>query len=152
MFNVDGNAGQHREMTREALDIILKLWTAEEPFDYPGKYWHVTKTDRMLESLIPHIKPFEKPYPPIGVAGVSAGSETLKLAGEHGFLPMSLNLNQTYVASHWASVEEGGRRTGRGSTDVEGLRGRPRAQSRGFARPGPTGSVSGTTEPAGLYP
>ena len=38
MFNVDGNAGQHREMTREALDIILKLWTAEEPFDYKGKY------------------------------------------------------------------------------------------------------------------
>ena len=26
---------------------------------------------------------------------------------------MSLNLNQTYVASHWASVEEGARRTGR---------------------------------------
>src|SRR6267143_71250 len=25
MFNVDGNAGQHREMTREALDIILRL-------------------------------------------------------------------------------------------------------------------------------
>ena len=30
MFNVDGYSGQHREMTREALDIILKLWTAEE--------------------------------------------------------------------------------------------------------------------------
>ncbi len=53
MFNVDGNAGQHREMTREALDIILKLWTAEEPFDYVGKYWHVTRTERMLESLHP---------------------------------------------------------------------------------------------------
>ena len=52
MFNVDGNSGQHREMTREALDIMLRLWTAEEPFDYAGKYWHVTKTDRMLESLI----------------------------------------------------------------------------------------------------
>ena len=113
MFNVDGMTGQHREMTREALDIILKLWTAEEPFDYAGKYWHVTRTDRMLESLIPHIKPFQKPHPPIGVAGVSAGSETLKVAGERGFLPMSLNLNQTYVASHWASVEEGARRTGR---------------------------------------
>ncbi len=100
MFNVDGNAGQHREMTREALDIILKLWTAEEPFDYVGKYWHVTRTDLMLESLRPHIRP-------------SKGSDTLKLAGEHGFLPMSLNLNPTYVASHWASVEEGGRRTGR---------------------------------------
>src|SRR5207302_9605326 len=33
MFNVDGNAGQHREMTREALDIILKLGPAEAPFD-----------------------------------------------------------------------------------------------------------------------
>ncbi len=93
MFNVDGNSGQHREMTREALDIILKLWTADEPFDYPGKYWKVSRTGPMLESLRPHIKPFQKPHPPIGVAGVSAGSETLKLAGEHGFLPMSLNLN-----------------------------------------------------------
>ena len=113
MFNVDGNSGQHREMTREALDIMLKLWTAEEPFDYAGKYWHVTRTGRMLESLIPHIRCYQKPHPPIGVAGVSPGSETLKLAGEHGFLPMSLNLNQSYVASHWASVEEGGRRSGR---------------------------------------
>ena len=101
MFNVDGNSGQHREMTREALDIILKLWTAEEPFDYPGKYWKVTKTDLMLRTLRPHIRPLQKPYPPIGVAGVSKGSETLKLAGEHGFLPMSLNLNPGYVASHW---------------------------------------------------
>ncbi|MGH7031907.1 MAG: LLM class flavin-dependent oxidoreductase, partial [Stellaceae bacterium] len=57
MFHVDGNAGQHREMTREALDIILKLWTEEE-FDYPGKYWKVTKTGRMLDTLIPHIAPF----------------------------------------------------------------------------------------------
>src|SRR5207245_9101612 len=113
MFNVDGNAGQHREMTREALDIILKLWTEEEPFDYPGKYWKVTKTDLMLESLRPHIRPFQKPHPPIGVAGVSKGSDTLKLAGAHGFLPMSLNLDPGYVASHWASVEAGARRTGR---------------------------------------
>jgi len=113
MFNVDGMAGQHREMTREALDIILKLWSAEEPFDYPGKYWHVTRTGLMLETLRPHIQPFQKPHPPIGVAGVSKGSDTLKLAGEHGFLPMSLNLNPTYVASHWDSVEEGARRSGR---------------------------------------
>ena len=55
----------------------------------------------------------QKPHPPIGVAGVSKGSDTLKLAGERGFLPMSLNLNPTYVASHWESVEEGARRTGR---------------------------------------
>jgi alkanesulfonate monooxygenase SsuD/methylene tetrahydromethanopterin reductase-like flavin-dependent oxidoreductase (luciferase family) len=100
-------------MTREALDIILRMWSAEEPFDYIGKYWQVNHAEPMFGFLRPHLRPLQKPHPPIGVAGVSAGSETLKMAGERGFLPMSLNFNQTYVASHWASVEEGGRRSGR---------------------------------------
>jgi alkanesulfonate monooxygenase SsuD/methylene tetrahydromethanopterin reductase-like flavin-dependent oxidoreductase (luciferase family) len=113
LFHVDGNAGQHREMTREALDIILKLWTAEEPFDYAGKYWQVSRTGLMLETLRPHIRPLQKPHPPIGVAGFSKNSDTLKLAGERGFLPLSLNLNAAYVASHWQAVEEGARRSGR---------------------------------------
>ena len=43
---------------------------------------------------------------------------------------------------------QGGRCTRRGSADVEGLRGRPRAQARGLARSGPTGSVPGVAEPA----
>src|SRR5262249_38186454 len=120
MFNVGGNAGMPRELTREALDIILKLWTSTEPFDYKGKFWHVTKTDTMLDTLKPHILPFQKPYPPIGVAGVSKGSDTLKLAGERGFIPMSLNLNPTYVGSHWEAVEQGAARTGRTPKRSEG--------------------------------
>jgi alkanesulfonate monooxygenase SsuD/methylene tetrahydromethanopterin reductase-like flavin-dependent oxidoreductase (luciferase family) len=28
-------------MTREAVDIILKLWTTEPPFEYHGEYWQV---------------------------------------------------------------------------------------------------------------
>lgn len=113
MFNVDGMSGQNRDMTREALDLILRLWTEDEPFEHRGKYWNVNKTARMIDLLEPHIKPFQKPHPPIGVAGLSKNSDTLKLAGERGFIPMSLNLNPAYVASHWDSVEEGARRTGR---------------------------------------
>ena len=82
MFNVDGMSGQNRDMTREALDIILKLWSSTEPFDYKGKFWHVTKPDTMFGFLKPHIKPLQAPHPPIGVAGLSKGSDTLKLAGE----------------------------------------------------------------------
>src|SRR5437764_12501176 len=67
----------------------------------------------MLETWRRHIRRFRGRPPPIGVAGVSKGSDTVKLAGEHGFLPMSLNLNPGYVASHWESVEEGARRSGR---------------------------------------
>jgi alkanesulfonate monooxygenase SsuD/methylene tetrahydromethanopterin reductase-like flavin-dependent oxidoreductase (luciferase family) len=113
MFDVDGFSGQHREMTREALDVILRLWTEDEPFEHKGKYWNVNKTERMYDTLVPHIKPFQQPHPPIGVAGLSKTSDTLKLAGERGFLPMSLNLNPSYVKSHWDAVEEGAQRSGR---------------------------------------
>ncbi|MFT5175442.1 MAG: alkanesulfonate monooxygenase SsuD [Gammaproteobacteria bacterium] len=113
MFNVDGMSGQNREMTRESLEIILRMWGDEEEFDHVGKYWHVTKPAPMFGFLKPHLKPLQLPHPPIGVAGLSKNSDTLKLAGERGFIPMSLNLNPAYVASHWDSVEEGARRTGR---------------------------------------
>jgi alkanesulfonate monooxygenase SsuD/methylene tetrahydromethanopterin reductase-like flavin-dependent oxidoreductase (luciferase family) len=113
MFNVDGTAGVNREMTREALDIILRLWSAEETFTHTGKFWTVQKPEEMFGFLRPHIYPLQKPHPPIGVAGFSKNSDTLKLAGERGFLPMSLNLNPAYVASHWEAVETGAARSGR---------------------------------------
>lgn len=113
LFNVDGLSGTNRAMTREALSIILRLWSDEAAFDYKGKYWHVTKAPEMFGLLRPHLRPLQQPHPPIGVAGLSKGSDTLKLAGEHGYIPMSLNLNPAYVGSHWESVEEGARRSGR---------------------------------------
>jgi alkanesulfonate monooxygenase SsuD/methylene tetrahydromethanopterin reductase-like flavin-dependent oxidoreductase (luciferase family) len=112
MYNVDGMSGQNRDMTREALEIILRLWSEEE-FDYRGQFWHVTKGGDMFGLLRPHLRPLQLPHPPIGVAGLSKNSDTLKLAGEHGFIPMSLNFNPSYVASHWDAVEEGARRAGR---------------------------------------
>lgn len=113
MFHVDGMSGVNRDMTREALEIILRLWAAEEPFDFAGKFWNVSRPDTMFGFLKPHLKPLQKPHPPIGVAGLSKNSDTLKLAGERGFIPMSLNLNPAYVASHWDAVEIGAARTGR---------------------------------------
>jgi alkanesulfonate monooxygenase SsuD/methylene tetrahydromethanopterin reductase-like flavin-dependent oxidoreductase (luciferase family) len=100
-------------MTREALEIILKLWIEPAPFTYKGKFWTVNKPDTMFDFLKPHIKPVQAPHPPIGVAGLSKNSDTLKLAGERGFIPMSLNLNPAYVGSHWESVEAGAAKTGR---------------------------------------
>ena len=113
MFNVDGEKGANRDMTREALDIILKLWSTNEPFEYVGKFWTVRNPETMYGFLKPHIKPLQRPFPPIGVAGLSKGSDTLKLAGERGYLPMSLNLNPAYVGSHWEAVEIGAAKTGR---------------------------------------
>jgi len=110
---VDGMSGANREMTREALDIILKMWGTPGPWEHKGKHWTVNKPDTMFGFLKPHIKPLQTPHPPIGVAGLSKGSDTLKLAGEKGYLPMSLNLNPAYVKSHWESVEIGAAKSSR---------------------------------------
>src|ERR1700681_987145 len=91
LFNVDGTGGENRKMTREALDIILKLWESETPFEYRGEYWTVNRVDTMLNTLKFHIKPYQKPHPPIGIAGLTPKSDTLEIAGERGFMPMSLN-------------------------------------------------------------
>ena len=83
------------------------MWTEDAPWTHKGKFWTVNKPDTMFDFLKPHIKPLQAPHPPIGVAGLSKGSDTLKLAGERGYIPMSLNLNPAYVGSHWEFVEIG---------------------------------------------
>ena len=113
LFNVDGNAGEHREMTRESIDIILKLWENDGPFEYKGKFWNVNLPEPMYGFLKYFLNPYQRPHPPIAVAAASIASETLKIAGERGFIPMSLGLNNEYIASHWESVAEGAARAGK---------------------------------------
>ena len=113
LFDVDGMAGQHREMTRESLEIILKIWENQGPFEYKGKYWNIEVTDTMFETLHFFLTPYQKPHPPIGVASLSYKSPTLMLAGEKGFIPQSLAFNIDFCRSHWEAVEEGAQRSGR---------------------------------------
>lgn len=113
MFNVDGMSGVNRDMNREALEIILRMWSDEESFHHEGKFWNVDKPEEMFGFLRPHLKPKQLPHPPIGVAGLSKNSDTLKMAGEKGFIPMSLNLNPAYVGSHWDAVEQGAAKVGK---------------------------------------
>ena len=113
LFDVDGMEGEHREMTREALDIILKIWANEGPFEYKGKFWNITVTDPMFDLLRYFLTPYQKPHPPIGVASLSYKSPTLMIAGERGFIPMSLALNTEFVKSHWEAIQEGAQRSGR---------------------------------------
>lgn len=113
LFNIDGVDGEHRRMTREALDIMIRLWESDEPFEFKGDYWSVNAIGTMLETLKMHLKPYQKPYPPIGIAGASPNSDTLKIAGENGFMPMSLNIGSRYLKSHWDAVCEGAEKAGR---------------------------------------
>ena len=117
LFGVDMENGEHRDMTRESLDIILNLWKhIDGPFKYEGRFWTINipnPDDYAFANLRAHITPYQKPHPPIGVAGASPGSDTLKLVGERGYIPMSLGLNEVYVASHWDAVMEGAKNKGK---------------------------------------
>ena len=102
-----------REMMRESLEMILRLMSAEEPFTQKGKYWTVGRSAPQIEIFAPFLKPVQTPHPPIGIAGLSPRSDTLKWAGERGFIPMSLNLNAAYLSGHWDAVAEGAAGAGR---------------------------------------
>src|SRR5207245_10807959 len=61
-----------------------------------------------------HLQPTQHTDPPIGVAGLSPKSDTLILASERGWIPMSINLVPTpTLKTHWEAVQEGARKTGR---------------------------------------
>ena len=81
-----------------------------------------------------------------------AGAHTASSKGkEEGEVHRAPPPHQHRSARRGVLRTQGERRTGGRWTDVDGLRGRPRAQPRGPARSGPSGSVSGTAVTARLH-
>jgi alkanesulfonate monooxygenase SsuD/methylene tetrahydromethanopterin reductase-like flavin-dependent oxidoreductase (luciferase family) len=78
-----------RVMMREAVDIILKAWSAPEPFDWSGEVWQGKNW-----KIVP--KPMTQPRMDVGIA-CARTSSTLELAAEKGFFPL---LSWTTSAAH----------------------------------------------------
>ena len=115
VFGFDPATGEQRAMTRDAIDLVLKIWNDPTPGVYEHKYWKFTIPEPIDEiGLRFHVKPYQLPHPPIGVAGVSEKSETLITAGQRGWIPMSINIVPTRVVkTHWQVVEQGAESAGR---------------------------------------
>jgi alkanesulfonate monooxygenase SsuD/methylene tetrahydromethanopterin reductase-like flavin-dependent oxidoreductase (luciferase family) len=106
VYGEDGSETMmNAEMTREALDIMLKVWTEDKAFDYNGKFWKFRRRDYDDFEKGPFLKPFQKPHPPLAMTGMSVPSRTLMLAGKLGFRPMSFCMGSGYLAEHWISYE-----------------------------------------------
>lgn len=114
-FGINAAAGEQRPMMREAIDIIRKVWQADASFEYQGDYWQISVPNPNREmSLGFYLKPYQQPHPPIGVAGVTPRSESLELAGEEGWLPLSINFAQpNTLRRHWAAYSQGAETAGR---------------------------------------
>ena len=113
LFGIDTSVGSLGERMRESVDLIVRLWE-EGPFDYQGRFFNLRRPeDRSYMNVDFHMRPYQKPHPPIAVAGASARSESLELAGEKGWLPLSGGLvHSTALTESWGSVKRGAERTG----------------------------------------
>lgn len=104
-----------RERAAEALDVILALWACEGRFAYHGKFFDIEapELDPVTERGL-HMKPYQRPHPPIAVAASTPKSGSLGFAGARGWSPMSSSLLSTaYLPGHWDQVVEGAKKAGR---------------------------------------
>jgi alkanesulfonate monooxygenase SsuD/methylene tetrahydromethanopterin reductase-like flavin-dependent oxidoreductase (luciferase family) len=118
---IDPKTGIQRQISVDVVDAVLALWDDPRPGDYAEHYWayHVPTEDPRIRKHV-YLKPLQQPHPPIAVAGVTEKSETLGLAGERGWIPMSINfVTPRVLRSHWASVVEGAARGGRTANRAE---------------------------------
>lgn len=113
-FGVDVSKNEHRSLTRETLDMVLKIWSGLEPGTYENKHWKFTMPEPNHElGFYVHMKPYQKPHPPIAVAGLSPKSESLTLAGQNGWIPISINYvpNRT-LSTQWKTYSDAAKRAG----------------------------------------
>jgi alkanesulfonate monooxygenase SsuD/methylene tetrahydromethanopterin reductase-like flavin-dependent oxidoreductase (luciferase family) len=114
LFGLDVSNGRNRRMTFEAIDMMTRLWT-DGASDFQGEFWSMDQPRTELPGLSYHLYPYQKPHPPIAIAGLTPGSSNHKLAGEKGYIPVSLGIDPdaSVTARHWDAVVEGAARTGR---------------------------------------
>ncbi|MCZ6679040.1 MAG: LLM class flavin-dependent oxidoreductase [Candidatus Poribacteria bacterium] len=102
-------------MTLEAMDIVLKLWQEDGPFEFKGDYWNVKLGEKVVELGLGNVlKPYQKPHPPIAMSIVREESMAAKTCGLRGFIPISINMAPAHkVKRQWElyceGVAEGGR-------------------------------------------
>ncbi|MCC6174310.1 MAG: LLM class flavin-dependent oxidoreductase [Chloroflexi bacterium] len=115
VMGIDPRTGTQRQLTGDSIDTILKLWDDPTPGDYQAHTWKFTVPEpNPAIAMHVHVRPYTKPHPPIAVAGVSEKSDTLTIAGERGWIPMSINFVPARVLkTHWdgycAGAERGGK-------------------------------------------
>jgi alkanesulfonate monooxygenase SsuD/methylene tetrahydromethanopterin reductase-like flavin-dependent oxidoreductase (luciferase family) len=114
LFCIDTEHDEHRQLTEATIDAVLDIWSGPESGEWKSDRWHFKVPRTTPFGLGLHLQPYQQPHPPIGVAGVSPGSESLGLASERGWIPLSLNfLTPGALQDHGRVIDEGARRAGR---------------------------------------
>jgi alkanesulfonate monooxygenase SsuD/methylene tetrahydromethanopterin reductase-like flavin-dependent oxidoreductase (luciferase family) len=106
----------------EAIDMILKIWTSEPPYRMEGRFWKLRLEDSLdLAMGIGQLhKPYQRPYPPIFVPGISRSSPGLTAAATRGFRLLSHHMvRHDVLAAQWQSYREAAEFAGRIPTSAD---------------------------------
>ncbi len=114
LYGIDPKDGY--AMAIESLDMILKLWETDPPYNLQGKFWNIS-LEKYLdeETLIGYIpKPLQQPHPPIAIPAMSMNSKSMKFAGARGFQPFGHCLvTSNVLANFWQTYEQAALEAGR---------------------------------------
>ncbi len=106
-------------MVAEGIEMVLKLWQAEAPFDFKGKFNRIRiETPNPELGVGQVVRPLQQPHPPIGMSIVSPGSKAAVFAGNRGYRPLSTNLVPVNsLVNHWETYVGGACDGGRAMPD-----------------------------------
>jgi 3,6-diketocamphane 1,6-monooxygenase len=97
---------RNHEMLFEALDIMEMVWNADAPFHFKGRFWSCGYPDSEDgHGAWRDISPYGGRVD-IGVTALSKRSPSIRMAGERGFIPLSVYAGDDFLRSHWRDYEE----------------------------------------------
>jgi alkanesulfonate monooxygenase SsuD/methylene tetrahydromethanopterin reductase-like flavin-dependent oxidoreductase (luciferase family) len=103
-------------MMLESIEMVLKLWAQDPPYDLQGRFWKISLKDKIWPDFkvgwVP--RPLQCPHPPIALSLVTPNSSSAVTAGERGWIPISGNFfHRRYLRGHWERYVEGCTKAGR---------------------------------------
>jgi alkanesulfonate monooxygenase SsuD/methylene tetrahydromethanopterin reductase-like flavin-dependent oxidoreductase (luciferase family) len=115
LFDV-ADVGKRNRMMLESMDLIERIWAGSPPYEFDGEFWTFGIRKAINETLgigfMP--KPRTPAGPPVCVAVSSPNSNTVKVAAQRGWGPISSALAPAeVVASHWTDYSKASAAAGR---------------------------------------
>ena len=81
LFGLDPNGDEIGRRMMRALDLILKFWTEEPPYDYPGEFWPMQSTGGLLGPAMRRYHNIRRRGAWGGASGVHSGKEIPSVRG-----------------------------------------------------------------------
>jgi alkanesulfonate monooxygenase SsuD/methylene tetrahydromethanopterin reductase-like flavin-dependent oxidoreductase (luciferase family) len=99
-------------MMNEAIEMIIKLWTSDPPYEIKGQFWTISLKEFVTPELgigVVH-KPFQSPYPPIAIPCINRNSWSVKSAAARGFQLFSHHMASVEtLENHWHTYSSAAR-------------------------------------------